>query len=132
MADLTLIRERMEVMSSDGELVGHVHGVSETGFTVSPLGGAGAGGHPIDPDWVSRVDEHVHLRHNAAVVRGGWSGNGDVRPNQQMGKARLPWLIGLVLLAIAVMLLIWSFLYAADDGPTTEPLPSTGQQTNGG
>lgn len=55
----------------------------------------------------------------------------DTQPNRQMGKARLPWLIGLVLLAIALLLLVWGFVYAADDGPTTEPLPSTGQDRNG-
>ena len=129
MADLTAIRPGMQVISSDGEVVGHVR-TSENGrLTVSPLGGAGAGGHPVDEDWVARVDDHVHLRHSAGVVRGRWSGNAEARPNQQMGKARLPWLIGLVLLAIAVLLLIWAFVYAADGGSdTAQPLPSTGQQ----
>ncbi len=55
----------------------------------------------------------------------------DARPKQQMGKARLPWLIGLVFLAILVLLLIWGLVYAADDGTTKEPLPSTGQELNG-
>lgn len=133
MADLTAIRPRMEVMSSDGELVGHVHSSDQGRLLVSPLRAPpGAAGRDVDTDWVSRVDEHVHLRHGAAVIRGRWSGSAESRPRRTEGGAKIPWLIGLVLLAIAVLLLIWGFVYAADDGTTAEPLPSTGEELEGG
>lgn len=129
MADLSLIRPQMQVLGSDGELVGHVHSADGDRLMVSPVGGVGAGsGHQLQADWIARVDEHVHLRHGAAVVRGRWSG-ADARPNQQMGKARLPWLIGLVFLAIAIVLLFWGFFYAGSaGGDTTRPIPATGQE----
>jgi len=137
MAELSAIRPRMEVKSSDGEIVGHVHSTDQGRLMVSPVDGVGVGaGHPVSDDWIARVDEHVHLRHSAAVVRGRWSGSDalpDARPNQEMGKARLPWIIGLVLLAIAVLLLIWAFVYGASSGgDTTRPIPATGQETPSG
>jgi hypothetical protein len=94
--------------------------------------GVGAG-HSLPSDWVSRVDEHVHLGHGAAVVRGRWSG-ADARPSGQIGKSRLPWIAGLVLLAIAFLLLIWGVFYAGSSGgDTTRPIPATGQEAvNGG
>ena len=131
MADFGAIRPRMEVKSSDGEVVGHVHSAEGGRLSVSPVGGVGAGsGFPVDADWITRVDEHVHLRHSAADLRGRWHGV-DAQPNQQMGKARIPWLIGLVLLAIAVLLLIWALVYAGSDGSdTTRPIPATGQEAS--
>jgi hypothetical protein len=134
MADFGAIRPQMQVKSSDGEVVGHVHSSEGGRLMVSPVDGVGAGsGFPVDPDWVTRVNEHVHLRHSAPDIRGRWHGV-DARPNQQMGKARLPWLIGAVLLAIAVLLLIWALVYAASpEGDTTRPIPATGEEaTNGG
>jgi hypothetical protein len=135
MADLGAIRPRMEVKSSDGVVVGHVHSADAGRLSVSPVDGVGAGsGFPLSEDWVTRVDEHVHLRHSAADIRGRWHGV-DAQPNQQMGKARLPWIIGLVLLAIAVLLLIWALVYAGSPGgDTTQPIPATGQEPvgNGG
>jgi hypothetical protein len=129
MADFGAIRPRMEVKSSDGEVVGHVHSADGGRLNVSPVGGVGAGsGVPVDPDWVTRIDEHVHLRHSAADLRGRWRG-GDAQPNQQMGKAKVPWWIGLVLLAIAVLLLIWGMMYAASPGgDTKQPIPATGEE----
>ncbi|HEX8191635.1 MAG TPA: DUF2171 domain-containing protein [Allosphingosinicella sp.] len=128
MADFGAIRPRMEVKSSDGEVIGHVYSSENGRLSVSPLDGVGAGsGFPVDPDWVTRVDEHVHLRHSAADIRGRWHGV-DAQPAQQMGKAKVPWVIGLVLLAIAVLLLIWGMMYAGSDGgDTTRPIPATGQ-----
>lgn len=132
MADLTQIRRDMQVVSSDGEVVGHVSSL-EGGVSVSPVGAGGRGGHPVPADWIARVDEHVHLRHSAGVIRGRWSGNAEPRPHRTESGAKLPWLIGLVLLAIAVLLLIWGFVYSADDSrDTTEPLPSTGASPSGG
>ncbi|MDP8995067.1 MAG: DUF2171 domain-containing protein [Pseudomonadota bacterium] len=132
MADVHLIRQGMEVLSADGELVGRVVGTAD-GITVHPTGTAAPGAHPLPDHWVVRVDEHVHLRHSAAVVRGEWSGYAAPEPHPTEGGARLPWIIGLVLLAIAVLLLVWGFVYAADSRTDPgEPLPSTGQSFNAG
>jgi hypothetical protein len=121
------IRQGMDVLSSDGEIVGRT-GLSDAGrIAVVPGGGGGGGTRDVPPDWITRVDEHVHLRHSAAMLRAEW--RGDVpRPAPSEGRARLPWLIGIVLLLIAVFLLFWGLVYNADgDRNPEQPMPSTGQ-----
>jgi hypothetical protein len=119
------IRQGMDVVSSDGEVVGRT-GVSDAGrIAVTPAGGDAS--RDIPPDWISRVDEQVHLRRSAGAVHAEW--RGDVpKPPPTEGRARLPWAIGIVLLLIALFLLLWGFVYNADgDRNPEQPMPSTGQ-----
>jgi hypothetical protein len=125
MVDLSAIRDGMEVISSDGELVGAATGVEGGRIGVRTADGL----RHVDADRVSRVDDHVHLRDSAAVVRGDWSGAPIPREDPTAGRAKGPWIVGLVFLVILVLLLIWGLLYmfggAGND--RTEPLPITGQ-----
>ncbi|MFN3943963.1 MAG: DUF2171 domain-containing protein [Allosphingosinicella sp.] len=126
MADIARIRENMEVISSDGELVGHVASLDGGRLSVRSAGG---GTHPVDPGRISRVDDHVHLLDSAAVLRGDWSGRAAPPPHPTEGRAKGPWAIGIVFVVILIGLLIWGLLYmlggAGND--RTEPLPITGQ-----
>ncbi len=119
------IRQGMNVVSSDGEIVGRT-GVSDAGrISVTPLEGEGS--RDIPGDWITRVDEHVHLRHSSGAIRSEWRGD-MARPDPTEGRARIPWAIGLVLLLIALFLLLWGFVYNADgDRNPEQPAPSTGQ-----
>ena len=119
------IRQGMDVISSDVQLIGRT-GAYDGGPIPLTLADGGATRH-VPLDYVTRVDEHVHLRHSADAIRGEWRGSA-AHPHPTEGRARVPWLIGIVLLLIAVFLLIWGFVYAADDSTDTrQALPSTGQ-----
>jgi hypothetical protein len=126
MADFHLIRDNMPVMSSDGQLVGHVSAAHEGRFAITPADGSSTGHVPHD--WVSRIDDHVHLSHSAAVVRGRLAGMTEPRPMPAQERARVPWIIGAVFVIVALFLLVWGCVYRADGGDTRQPLPSTGQE----
>ena len=62
MADLSSIREGMEVLGSDRGHVGRVDHVLGEEIELAKLDlGAGFKHHMIPTGWVARVDEHVHL-----------------------------------------------------------------------
>ncbi len=71
------IREHMEVIGADGVHVGVVDRV-EPGdrikLTKSDLLAEGAH-HFIKPDWIERVDEHVHLNKDSTEVMALWKHN---------------------------------------------------------
>ena len=74
MFDSTQIREHMEVLGSDGTHVGtvdHVEGGNKIKLTKSDPAAKGQH-HYIPGDWVSRVDEHVHLSKKSADVFQNW------------------------------------------------------------
>ena len=71
------IREHMEVIGADDVHVGVVDRV-ETGGRIKltrndPL--AEGAHHFIAPDWVERVDEHVHLNKDSTEVMALWKRN---------------------------------------------------------
>ena len=71
------IREHMEVMGADGVHVGVVDRV-EPGNRIKltkndPL--AEGAHHFVAPDWVERVDEHVHLNKDSTEVMALWKHN---------------------------------------------------------
>ena len=128
MAELSHIRQGMQVKSSDGEVVGHV--APGGGLSVTPIGGGAA--HSVSEEWVSRVDEHVHLRHSAAVLRGRWSGNAipaEAVPTQK--GAKVPIILGLIVIAIALVLLFWGFFYSSNDAPRTVEQAPNAEVTKG-
>ena len=107
--DLNAIRQGMQVIGSDGQVVGHV--APGGGLSVTPVGGAGAS-HVIDPDWVTRIDEHVHLRHSAADLRGRWgAGPAGAAPNPEPGKSKVPMIAIAAVILIGLVLLIMGFAF---------------------
>jgi hypothetical protein len=71
MAGAAQIREDMQVIGSDGGMIGVIDGVE--GERLKLKRGPGGGPHHYVPlAWVARVDEHVHLDRPAAVARDTW------------------------------------------------------------
>ena len=122
------IRPDMQVIASDGGMVGTVDGVEGDRIKLKRAAETGGGGHHFVPtSWVARVDDHVHLDREAALVRDSWQNEmgagaaaaadagmagstaaspADItpppaRPRQEEERKSnlLPWLIGLALLA---------------------------------
>ena len=74
MADYSLIREHMDVISSDRKTVGkvdHLEGTNKIKLTKqsSP---DGAHHHCIPLSWVDYIDQHVHLNRSGADVTLHW------------------------------------------------------------
>lgn len=108
--DTSLIRENMDVIASDGERVGTVAALEGERLSVRPVSGGAAGYVPLD--WISRIDEHVHLRHTGAVARGEIEGIPEPAPEPTEGRLKGPAVIGGIFLAIAVALLVWALFYS--------------------
>jgi hypothetical protein len=64
------IKEHMEVLGSDGGLVGTVDGVKESEIKLTK--GSGQEHHFIPLDWVSNVDSKVHLSKAAGDAKAQW------------------------------------------------------------
>lgn len=119
------IRNGMQVLGSDGGLIGEVDGVS--GDTIKLKRAIGGGPHHFIPiDWVARVDDHVHLSLDAATARDRWVADSDdgrgayaAVPAAAATADRktnwIPWIIGLVLLAVVLLIGVKSCGYAAED-----------------
>jgi outer membrane protein OmpA-like peptidoglycan-associated protein len=115
----------MQVLGSDGGLIGEVDGVS--GERIKLKRAIGSGPHHFIPsEWVARVDDHVHLSLDAATARERWvaesdDGHGAYAAAPAAAAAgerkanRIPWIIGLVLLAIVLVIGVRSCGYAAAD-----------------
>ncbi len=70
-----VIRDGMQVIGSDGGMIGEVDGTEATRIKLKR--GPGGGPHHFIPlTWVARVDEHVHLDRSAALAREGWVAEG--------------------------------------------------------
>lgn len=108
--DMSQIRENMGVVASDGRRVGQVTALETDRLGVRPLGGTGAPGY-VPLDWISRIDEHVHLRHDAAVVAGAIGGIPEPAPRPTEGRLTGPMVIGAIFLVIAIGLLIWALFF---------------------
>jgi hypothetical protein len=115
----------MQVLGSDGGMVGRVTGLHGDHLHVEPdAPSPHAGAHIVPRKWVARVDDHVHLNREAALVRDTWTSHapGDVqtddRPSEahrDRGKSWIVWLIGAILLLLIIVLGIRGLGYAADD-----------------
>lgn len=108
--DTSLIRENMDVISSDGQRVGQVARLEPDRLAVRAPGRSGEPGF-VPLDWISRIDEHVHVRHTAAVVLGEIGGAPEPLPHRTEGRLTGPWVIGGIFLLIAIGLLIWAFFW---------------------
>jgi hypothetical protein len=67
------IRPDMQVIASDGGMVGTVDGVEGDRIKLKRAAEIGGRGHHFVPtSWVARIDDHVHLDREAALVRDSW------------------------------------------------------------
>jgi hypothetical protein len=72
--DTAKIKEHMEVIASDGQKVGLVDHLEGSDKIKLAKQGAPDGKHHFIPvNWVSRVDQHVHLSKAAKDVKAQWS-----------------------------------------------------------
>ena len=74
--DISQIKEHMDVISSDREIVGkvdHLEGQDRIKLTKSSSPD-GKHHHFIPVDWVDHVDTHVHLNKAAKEVTAHWAG----------------------------------------------------------
>lgn len=104
MADTKNIRPDMQVLGSDGGMVGTVDAVEAGTIKLKRAPELGGGEHHhIPTDWVARVDDHVHLSVDAATVRERWglvaAAAGHPAAAASGGMGWLPWLLGLLALA---------------------------------
>lgn len=135
MVDKSGIREGMQVIASDGGMVGQVLGLHGDHIHVEPTAPVHGGDHTVPRKWVDRVDDHVHLNRDAALVRDTWgSGEGHERPaaavpprtaasatavrepaHKGMGKSWIVWLLGAILLLLIIVLGVRGCGYAAQE-----------------
>jgi hypothetical protein len=129
----------MQVIGSDGGMVGRVLGLHGDHIHVEPTAPVHGGDHTIPRSWVDHVDDHVHLSREAALVRDRWgSGEGHAMPaahtheaagavgtrgaaHSGLGKSWIVWAIGAILLLLIIVLGIRGFGYAASDSNMEQP-----------
>ena len=74
MVDLSLLRESLEVVGSDGAHVGRVDHVHGDQIELAKLDlGSGFKHHMIPVSWVDHVDAHVHLNLTRAEAKARWT-----------------------------------------------------------
>jgi len=105
MVDRSQIRQHMDVIASDGELIGKVDEVDATRIKLTKQNATDDHHHYIDLADVARIDEHVHLSRTRTAVLGG-AGHAATHAAAGTGAAMagdklLWWLLGgLALLAL--------------------------------
>lgn len=66
------ITHGMQVLGSDGALIGTVDGIEGNNIKLQRSGSADGNHHFVPVDQVARVDEHVHLSVTGTAARAGW------------------------------------------------------------
>ena len=102
------IAHGMQVLGSDGTLLGNVDGVEGDAIKLQRSGSSDGNHHFVPLDQVDRVDQHVHLSTTAAAVRSGWvpaagaagaaASTHHTADSDRKGMGWLPWVIGALLL----------------------------------
>ena len=123
----------MQVIASDGGMVGHVEAPEGERIRVTSAARPGSGYHSIPAEWVVRVDEHVHLDREAALVRDQWTTKAAAAavhsttqpeaPSHRRPPRWIPWAVGFAGLAIILILAIFAFAYGFGVEEGT-PLPT--------
>ena len=113
MAERDMVAHGMQVLGSDGGMVGRVTGLHGNHIHVEPdAPEPGPGYFVIPQSWIYRVDEHVHLDRAAALVRDTWTreadgaaaGSGEATPDPPARGGKWLWILGAILLLIALYL----------------------------
>lgn len=109
------IAHGMQVLGSDGAVLGLVDGVEDTAIKLQRGDSADGIHHFVPLDSVDRVDEHVHLNVTSTAARAGWvpaAGAGTTgaashhaAEGARKGMSWLPWVIGALLLLGLILLL---------------------------
>jgi hypothetical protein len=124
MTDGSDIRQGMQVLGSDGGMIGRVTGLHGGHIHVEPdAPSPGPGFFVVPREWIARVDEHVHLNRDAALARDTWTteaGTAGAPPAADRRAATDPpargskwvWILGAVLLLIVLYLGLRGLDYA--------------------
>jgi outer membrane protein OmpA-like peptidoglycan-associated protein len=130
------ITHGMQVLGSDGGLIGSVDGVESEGIKLQRAAAGDGLHHYVPADFIDHVDQHVHLNVTAATARDRWvAGSGaaagvgaagattaahrdDDRDRKGMGW--LPWVIG----ALVLLGLILALRGCDDDDDRVAPDPA--------
>jgi hypothetical protein len=132
------IREGLEVLGSDGGMVGRVKGLHGDHIHVEPTAPVHSGDHTVPLSWVVRADDHVHLDREAALVRDTWGSGHAIPPERPAAAPRataahrevehesgsnswIVWAIGGLLLLFVLFLGIKGCGYAASDSNMEQP-----------
>lgn len=114
MASAHDIREGMQVIGSDGGMVGRVTRLHGDHIHVEPdAPEPGGGGRLVPHRWVVRVDDHVHLDRTAALARDTWQpasaeagAASSAEGIEPAGGGKWLWIVGALVLLIALYLII--------------------------
>lgn len=111
------IARGMQVLTSDGELIGTVDRPSEQGFMLKRVSATDRE-ETIPEMWVHRVDQHVHLNRTGAEAIAGWkslqfeTSTGDrpgmVHDNEDRSASTggAGWLLWLAIAAVAILAIL--------------------------
>ncbi len=122
------IRSGMQVLGSDGGMIGVVDGIDGSDIRVRE-GSEAAARHMVPLAWVSRVDDHVHLDRSAALARDTWDGAAALggaavvegsaprtaATDLPVRRSLWVWIIGAALLLMVLFLLARGCAYAGRD-----------------
>ena len=106
------IRSGMQVIGSDGGMVGRVTGLHDEHMHIEPDAPEPGPGYFVVPKkWAARIDDHVHLDRAAALVRDTWrreteadaAGRAAAVDRSETRSRKWPWVLGLLL----VLALLW-------------------------
>lgn len=122
------IRAGMQVLGSDGGMVGRVTGLHGDHIHIQPDAPEPAGDRLIPNKWIARVDDHVHLDRTAALARDSWGTQeadgtpaGAAAPfrheaaHSGVGRSWIVWAIGAILLLVVIVIGIRACAYGVTD-----------------
>lgn len=128
MVEMRGVRDGMQVLGSDGGMIGAVAGVHGDHLHVRPTPPDDIDTYIVPFAWVARVDDHVHLNRDAALVRDTWkhaqhtvSGHEREAAHTGVGRSWLVWLIGAVLLLLVLVAGLRGCGYAVSDTSREQP-----------
>lgn len=133
MAGAHEIRNGMQVLGSDGGMIGTVTGTEGDRIAVKSAGEQGGDHHHVPLEWIARVDDHVHLDRTAATAWDSWrthgqdsgrvaatehrEGGGGAHPRPSEGKkgSWIPWLVLAILVLLGIVALARGLNYASEE-----------------